>query len=53
MGASPERKGAGMTPNEPERWVDQLGRHTMDVLTQRNAYPPTALRSLATTHKEE
>src|SRR5439155_20260635 len=43
MGASPERKGAGMTPNELEGWVDRLGGHAMDVLGERDACPPTAL----------
>src|SRR5216110_281447 len=43
IGAAPERKGAGMTPNELERWVDRLGRHAMDVLSERDACPPTAL----------
>ena len=32
-----------MTPNELERWVDRLGRHAMDVLSERDACPPTAL----------
>jgi len=43
MGASPEPKGAGMTPNELECWVGQLGRHAMDVLAHRDGCPPTAL----------
>ena len=32
-----------MTPNELERWVDRLGRHAIDVLSERDACPPTAL----------